>query len=75
MYEEIRALHYSGTCTLVPFHSSMNVVDSRWVYKIKKQVDGSVGRYKTWLVTRGFTQHDGIDYLETFSFMIKHTTI
>jgi hypothetical protein len=53
----------------------MNVGGSRWVYKIKRRVYASVGRYKTWMVTRGFTQHDGIDSLETFSLVIKHTTI
>lgn len=53
----------------------MNVDDSRWVYKIKRRVYASVGRYKTLMVTRGFTQHDWIDSLETFSLVIKHTTI
>jgi hypothetical protein len=27
-----------------------------WVYKIKRQVNGGVERYKTYLVARGFTQ-------------------
>jgi hypothetical protein len=33
------------------FHHSMNVVGSRWVYKIKCRVDGSIERYKArWLL-------------------------
>jgi hypothetical protein len=40
---------------LVPFHPLMNVVGRRWMYIIKHRVDGSIERYKTRLVARGFT--------------------
>ena len=75
MQEEIQALHDNGTWTLVPYHSSMNLVGSRWVYKIKRRADGSIERYKARLVARGFTQQEGIDYSETFSPVIKPTTV
>ena len=72
MRDEIQALRASSTWTLVPFHQSMNVVGSRWVYKIKRKSDGSIERYMARLVARGFTQQEGIDYSETFSPVIKH---
>jgi len=75
MQKEIWAFHCNQTWSLVPFHSSMNVVGSRWVYKIKQHVDGQIHWYKTWLVTRGFTQHEGIYYLETFSLVVKLTMV
>jgi hypothetical protein len=56
MCDEIAALRSNRTWSLVPFHSSMNVVGSRWVYRIKHRVDGSIERYKERLVARGFTQ-------------------
>ena len=34
MREEIQALSANRTWTLVSFHSSMNVIGSRWVYRI-----------------------------------------
>jgi len=75
MQEELRALHSNQTWLLVPPHPSMNAIGSRWVYKIKRHADGQVTRYKARLVARGFTQQEGIDYLETFSPMIKPTTV
>lgn len=75
MREEIQALRANSKWTLVPFHTSMNVVGSRWVYKIKRRFDGSIERYMARLVARGFTQHEGIDYSETFSPDIKQATV
>jgi len=68
-------LHVNRTWTLVPFHPSMNVVGSQWVYKIKRRSDGSIERYKARLVARGFTQQKGIDYSKTFSLVIKQATV
>jgi len=75
MCEEIQALHANRTWTLVSFHPSMNVVGSRLVYKIKRRSNGSIERYKAHLVTRDFTQQEGIDYSETFSPIIKQATV
>jgi histone deacetylase 1/2 len=75
MCDEISALRSNRTWSLVPFHSSMNVVGSRWVYRIKRRVDGGIERYKARLVARGFTQQEGIDYSETFSPVIKQATV
>jgi hypothetical protein len=44
-------------------------------FRHKLKSDGSLDRYKARWVLRGFTQHPGIDYDETFSPVVKSATI
>lgn len=43
--------------------------------KIKKNPDGSISRYKARLVAQGFSQKYGLDYDETFSPVVRHSTV
>ena len=43
------------------------VVGCKWIYKIKTCFDGSIERYKAYLVAKDFTQEYEIDYEETFT--------
>jgi len=52
------------TYRLVPLPKA---VTTKWVYKIKYNVDGTVDCYKALWVARGFTQHKGIDYIKNMS--------
>jgi hypothetical protein len=51
------------------------VVTSKWVYKIKHAVDGSVDKYKERFVARGFSQNEEEDYDETFAPVARYTSI
>ncbi|CAL2264036.1 unnamed protein product [Prunus armeniaca] len=75
MQEEIDALHMQGTWSLVPNPGNKNIVGSKWIYKIKRNSDGSIARHKAWLVAQGFSQEQGLDFSETFSPIVRHTTI
>jgi len=44
MKAEFDALFQNQTWELVPKDSNKNVVDCKWIYRIKKKVDGSVDR-------------------------------
>jgi hypothetical protein len=48
---------------------------SKWLFKIKHVVDGSIEKYKAIFVARGFSQKEGIDYEETFALVARYTSI
>ncbi|GKV24576.1 hypothetical protein SLEP1_g34169 [Rubroshorea leprosula] len=75
MVDEFSALLKNNTWSLVPRPSTVNVVGSKWVYRIKQKDDGSIERFKARLVAQGFTQQQGIDYDDTFSLVVKPVTI
>ena len=52
-----------------------HVVTSKWIYKIKHAVDGSIEKHKARFVAHGFSQKEGIDYEETFEPVARYTSI
>ncbi|WKA04890.1 hypothetical protein VitviT2T_022887 [Vitis vinifera] len=73
--EEFDALVRNSTWTFVPLNPTQNIVGCKWIFRIKRNPDGLVMRYKTRLVAKGFHQRPGIDFLDTFSPVVKPTTI
>ena len=50
-------------------------VSCKWVYKTKENPYGTVQKYKARLVAKGFHQQAGFDFTETFSPIVKPSTI
>ena len=50
-------------------------IGCKQVYKNKYRVDGTIEQYKAHLVAKGCTQQEGIDYLGTFSHVVKLVTV
>jgi len=75
MEKELQALHDTHTWTIVSLPPANKPIACKWVNKVKCKADGSVERLKPRLVVKGFTQREGIDYVETFSPVVKLTTL
>jgi hypothetical protein len=75
MDDEYSALLQNKTWRLVPPQPGQNLIDCKWVYKIKYKADGSVDRYKARLVAKGSKHRICIDYVDTFSPVVKTATI
>ncbi|GKV12750.1 hypothetical protein SLEP1_g23864 [Rubroshorea leprosula] len=75
MSDEFNALVRQGTWELVPPSNHQNVIGCKWVFRIKRNNEGRVERYKAHHVAKGFHQRPGSDYFHTFSPVIKPITI
>ncbi|CAH9081989.1 unnamed protein product [Cuscuta epithymum] len=75
MNTELQALEQNNTWTLVNLPPQQHTVGCKWVYKTKLKSDGTLERYKARLVAKGYTQEEGLDYFDTFSPVVKLTTV
>ncbi|KAG7577896.1 Retrotransposon Copia-like N-terminal [Arabidopsis thaliana x Arabidopsis arenosa] len=73
--EELHALELNKTWIVESLPPGKNVVGCKWVFTIKYNPDGTVERYKARLVAQGFTQQEGVDYMDTFSPVAKLTSV
>jgi hypothetical protein len=64
---EFEAMKQTGTWELVELPAGRKAVGCRWVFKIKKNADGTVERYKARIVAQGFAQKPHLEYTETFA--------
>lgn len=75
MDAEHNALFHNKTWHLVEAPKGRNIVGCKWVYKVKRSVDGSIDRYKARLIAKGYKQRYGLDYEDMFSQVVKVATI
>lgn len=75
MSSEYNSLLGNNVWKLVDRPRNRNVVKCKWVFKKKLDASGHFDKYKARLVAMGFSQVHGIDYRETFSPVVRHSTM
>ena len=65
--KELDSLKAAKTWIVVKRPKDRNVVDSKWVLRLKKDSEGKIDKHKARVVAKGFTQVEGVDYYETFA--------
>ena len=71
-YNNLTGYH---TWMLMDQPPNINIVDSHWMFRVKRDNLGHVNKYKARLVAKGFSQIPGVDFNETYSPAIHFTTI
>ena len=67
MQEELNQFERNKVWELVPRPKNRSVIGAKWVFQNKLDETGTVIRNKARLVTKGYSQEEGIDFDETFA--------
>ena len=75
MDSEYNSLIKNQTWELVPLPEGKTAIGTRWIYKIKRNADGSLDRFKARLVAKGYAQSKGEHYNEVVSPVARYSAI
>ena len=76
MQEEMESLHKNGTWDMVRLPKWKKCIRCKWVFKKKEGTTGVENvRYKAKLVAKGYSHIPGVDFINVFSPMVKHSSI
>ncbi|GKD69240.1 ribonuclease H-like domain-containing protein, partial [Tanacetum coccineum] len=75
MNVEIEALNEKHTWEITDLPHNRKAIRNKWIYKIKYKSSGDINRYKARLVVKGFNKKEGIDFDNTFSPVVKMSTV
>ena len=72
---EIDSILHNHSWELVDLPPGCKPLSSKWVFKRKRKVDGSIDKYKARLVIKGYKQTKGLDYFDTYSHLTRINSI
>ena len=63
------------TWELVDLPPRSKPLGCKWIFKRKMKIDGSINKYKARLVAKGYKKNEGLDYFDTYSPVVRITSI
>lgn len=75
MKHEKNNMEITHTWDLVPPDQAIQPISSGWVHKSKLNADGTLNKRNSRLVARGNEQFEGVDFVETYSPVVRTATI
>lgn len=72
---EYKSLIENETWELTELHVDCEVIGSKWVFKVKHTIEGKIEWFKGRLVAKGDAQRYGVDYDETFSPVVRFSSV
>ena len=73
--EEITSIVKNNTWDLVDLPPGAKAIGLKWIFKIKRNSDGTINKHKSRLVAKGYIQRHGIDYEEVFAPVARIETV
>ena len=75
MKAELDAMETNNTWSITSLPKGKHSIGCKWIFKIKYKSDGTIDRHKARLMAKGYTQQEGLDFIETFSPVAKLVTV
>ena len=73
--DEILSIVKNKTWELVDLPPGAKTIGLKWIFKIKRNFDGTIKKHKSRLVAKGYIQRLGVDYEEVFSPVVRIETV
>jgi hypothetical protein len=67
MFEEMQSIEENSTWELADLPRGHKPIGLKWVFKVKRDEQGNIAKYKARIVAKGYVQREGVDFEEVFA--------